>query len=146
MIADFDAESGASVVRALTDAGARASFERVDVGDEALVEAFAAKVAAEHGTPAALVNSAGILQGAVRVTDMPVAEYDAILKVNLRGAMLMSRTVGRLMMAAGTGAIVNLCSISSTRPSAQPAYAASKAGLKMMTEVMAAEFGQGACA
>jgi NAD(P)-dependent dehydrogenase (short-subunit alcohol dehydrogenase family) len=45
------------------------------------------------------------------------------------------------MCAAGLGAIVNLCSLTSFRPSGQPAYAVGKAGLLMLTQVMAAEFG-----
>jgi NAD(P)-dependent dehydrogenase (short-subunit alcohol dehydrogenase family) len=45
------------------------------------------------------------------------------------------------MCRRGAGAIVTLCSMTSVRPSAQPAYAVSKAGLKMLTEIMAAEFG-----
>jgi NAD(P)-dependent dehydrogenase (short-subunit alcohol dehydrogenase family) len=88
-----------------------------------------------------IVNSAGVLQNAVFLTKMPMAEYDRLMAINLRGTMLVGRIMGARMCDAGAGSIIHLCSLTSFYPSAQPAYAVSKAGLKMLTEVMAAEFG-----
>jgi NAD(P)-dependent dehydrogenase (short-subunit alcohol dehydrogenase family) len=116
-------------------------FLPLDVAGEDNVEAFAGAVYDAHGRCDALVNSAGLLQNAVRLLDMDMAEFDRVNAVNVRGTMLALRSFGRRMCAAGSGAIVNLCSLTSFRPSAQPAYAVGKAGLMMLTEVMAAEFG-----
>src|SRR5450755_1204022 len=55
--------------------------------------------------------------------------------------LLVTQILGRRMYAAGSGGIVNLCSLTSYRPSPQPGYAADKAALKMLTEFAAVEFG-----
>lgn len=89
----------------------------------------------------AYVNSAGILENAIRTTDLPLPEWDAIMDVNLRGTFLLSRAIGAKLCQQGHGNMIHLCSMTSIRPSGQPAYAVSKAGLKMLTEIMAAEFG-----
>jgi NAD(P)-dependent dehydrogenase (short-subunit alcohol dehydrogenase family) len=131
-IADRDASRGEAVARALG-----AGFSALDVSDEGAVEAFVARV----GRVDAVVSSAGILQNAVRATEMDMAEFDRIHAVNLRGTLLVNRAFGRAMAAAGRGAIVNLGSLTSFRPSGQPAYAMGKAAIRMMTEVLAAELG-----
>jgi NAD(P)-dependent dehydrogenase (short-subunit alcohol dehydrogenase family) len=139
---DVDAARGAAVVAELAaGGGADAAFFPLDVTSEASVDAFVATVYARFGAVDALVGSAGLLQNAVRVTDMDIAEFDRIQAVNVRGTLLVSRAVGARMCATGRGAIVHLCSLTSFRPSGQPAYAVGKAGLAMLTELMAAEFG-----
>lgn len=141
LIADRNAELGSRLAAELVATGANAAFSALDVASEAEVDAYCAASVRDHGRIHAVVNSAGILENAVRLTAMPMREYDDILAVNLRGAVLMGRAFGKQLCAQGEGAIVHLCSMTSIRPSAQPAYAVSKAGLKMLTEVMAAEFG-----
>lgn len=135
--ADRNAEGSARTAAKIVSAGGVANAAMLDVASEDAVEAFVA----EHGAPDALINSAGLLENAVKLTRMPMAEYDAIMDVNLRGSVLVARAFGSAMCQRGAGAIVTLCSMTSVRPSAQPAYAVSKAGLKMLTEIMAAEFG-----
>lgn len=140
IIADRNDQLGGQLAAELVGQGAAASFRLLDVASEEDVEAFAAE-AFRDGPVDAVVNSAGILENAVRLTAMPMAEYDEILSVNLRSAVLMGRAFGARLCSQGSGAIVHLCSMTSVRPSPQPAYAVSKAGLKMLTEIMAAEFG-----
>lgn len=135
VIADHNTEAGTALAREL---GADVRFIALDVRNEADVARFAADLPV---APKALVNCAGILQGAVRSGDMDIAAFDSILSVNLRGVLLVSRAVGARMQSAGRGVIVNIASIASLRPAPQPAYATAKAGLKMLTEIMAAEFG-----
>ena len=102
---------------------------------------FVAAVYADCDRVDALVNSGGILQNAVRVTDLDIAEFDRLWAVNVRGTMLVNQAFGRRMVAAGQGSIVNMCSLTSFRASPQVGYAPGKAALKSMTESMAAEFG-----
>ncbi len=116
-------------------------FRHLDVASEVSVNAFAADVLERHGAVDALVNSAGILQNAVRITDMTIAEFDQIHAINVRGSLLVNRAFGTAMSAAGSGVIINMASLTSYRPSGQPAYAMGKVSIKMMTEIMAAEFG-----
>lgn len=141
VIGDIDAVRGMKVAAELVARGHAASFYHVDLTHDEQVAAFSEQVIAEHAVPAVLVNSGGILQNAVRVLDMDMAEFDRLWQVNVRGTVLASRAFGPGMCAAGRGSIIHLCSLTSFRASAQVAYAVGKAGLKMLTEVMAAEFG-----
>ena len=59
----------------------------------------------------------------------------------MRGTLLVNQAFGRRMTKPARGSIVNMCSLTTYRASGQPAYAPAKAALKMMTEIMAAEFG-----
>lgn len=141
IVTDISAAQGEALAEAGRAAGRWLRFVRLDVTDEAAVADCARRIEAEHGPPAALVNSAGLLQGAVRTADMPLAAFDAILAVNLKGALLCSRAFGAGMRAAGRGAVVNIASIAALRPGPQPAYAMSKAGLVTLTGILAAEYG-----
>lgn len=135
--ADIDVKRGGSIVEELTRSGADSQFVRVDMAEEKSIEALAER----FGAVDALINSAGLLQNAVRVLDMDIAEFDRIQAVNVRGTLLASRHFGKAMCAKGSGSIVNLCSLTGIRPSAQPAYAMGKASLDMLTQILAAELG-----
>jgi len=135
-IGDRDAERGTAVAAALG-----ASFHALDVASEASVNAFAAEILGLYGTVDAVVNSAGVLQNAIRVTEMQIEEYDRIHAINVRGSLLVNRVFGKAMSEAGTGSIINMGSLTTYRPSGQPAYAMGKVSIRMMTEILAAELG-----
>lgn len=135
-IADRDQARGERVAGEIV-----ATYRALDVSDEAAIAAYAADVLARRGAVDAVVNSAGVLQNAIRVTDMEIAEYDRIHAINVRGTLLVNQAFGRAMTERGSGAIVNMGSLTTYRPSGQPAYAMGKASIKMMTEILAAEFG-----
>ena len=118
-----------------------ATFHRLDVAVETEVEAFTEAIYGQFGRTDALVNSAGLLQNPVRLAELEMAEFDRIHNVNVRGTLLVNRSFSTRMAAAGSGAIINLCSLTTFRPSGQIAYALGKAALKMLTELMAAELG-----
>ena len=140
IIGDRDRARGEAVTADLVRQGRAATFIRVDLARDDEVVAFAAEVA-QHGMPDVLVNSGGVLQNAVHVLAMDMAEFDHLWQINVRGTLIASRAIGAVMCAARRGAIVNLCSLTSFRPSGQVGYAIGKASLKMLTEVMAADFG-----
>lgn len=139
--ADIDTKRGEAIDAELSGAGAQSLFIRADMAEERDIERLATEVQERFGTADALVNSAGLLQNAVRVVDMDIAEFDRIQAVNVRGTLLAARLFGKAMCARGSGSIINLCSLTGIRPSAQPAYAMGKAGLHMLTQILAAELG-----
>jgi NAD(P)-dependent dehydrogenase (short-subunit alcohol dehydrogenase family) len=141
LIGDVNDERGAAVVDAIAAGGGRSAFRHLDLASEGDVDAFARWALGEAGAIDALVNSGGILQNAIRATDMRVEDFDRLWSINVRGTFLMCRALAPAMCAAGHGSIVNLCSLTTFRPSPQPGYAVGKAGLGMMTEVLAAELG-----
>jgi 3-oxoacyl-[acyl-carrier protein] reductase len=111
-----------------------------DVTDERAVEAFFDAVARP---PDVLVNGAGT-GTAVRLVDMPLSEWRRVLSVNLDGTFLCLRAAARRMVeGAVPGAIVNISSINERWPlTGFGPYCASKAGVKMLTEVAAVELGE----
>ncbi|WP_427912813.1 SDR family NAD(P)-dependent oxidoreductase [Ramlibacter sp. MMS24-I3-19] len=112
-------------------------FVPCDVGDKAQVDAVVDQVMRAHGRIDVLVNNAGIFKAAdfLEVTE---ADFDAVLRVNLKGAFLMGQAVARVMAAAGRGAIVNMSSVNGVLAIPTIAsYNVSKGGINQLTRVMA---------
>lgn len=119
--------------------GARVRFMRLDVVDEAAVEAAIEAVEHEVEPIFGLVNSAGIGR------DIPFLETDTqtfrqILEVNLLGSFVVARQVAKRMVARRGGSIVNVSSVSGIMGNVgRVAYGASKGAVIAMTKVMAVE-------
>ncbi len=108
------------------------------VADESAVEA----VLDEFGTPDVVVNNAGVVRFGPLV-GLDVADFRAVVDVNLVGTFIVARAAARRWIAAGTaGCIVNLTSMNGVAagPNAG-AYGASKAAIALMTSQMAIEWG-----
>jgi gluconate 5-dehydrogenase len=88
-----------------------------------------------------LVNNAGV-QHRAPLLEFPDAEWHRVLETNLTSAFLVGRAVARGMVERGRGKIINVCSLQAelARPGIAP-YAASKGGLKMLTQGMCADWG-----
>lgn len=114
----------------------------MDVADEASVKAAFAAAAERFGGVDVLVNNAAYRQKADTMT-MPVEEWDRMHAVNARGTFLCLREAVTQMRARGGGAVVNISSMSSGRPTIFPNmhYDASKAGVDAITRLAAVEFG-----
>lgn len=103
-------------------------------------EAF--NLAANHwGGLDVLVNNAGIASALTPVDRRDPADWDRIMAVNLRGPFLGVRAAVPVFRAGGGGVIVNVSSVAGLGQSGimDPAYACSKAGLAMLTRVVAAQ-------
>ncbi len=99
-----------ATVRELKAAGIDAIGMPCDVSDPACVDAFAAFVISERGTPQVLVNNAGIGRFNPLV-DLSLADWDDTMGVNVRSLYLVTRAFLRGMLDAGTGTIVNIASL-----------------------------------
>lgn len=88
-----------------------------------------------------LVNNAGTKTPTVSLENLPVADWDAVFDVNVRGAFLCARAVSGMMLAGGGGSIVNIASIGARMPTRVGAYGASKAAITGLTRQMAVEWG-----
>jgi NAD(P)-dependent dehydrogenase (short-subunit alcohol dehydrogenase family) len=138
---DFDGEGAKARAAELTAAGRKAIAARCDVADVSHVEAATKAAVDAFGTPYLLVNNAGIRHRAP-LEDLPRASWEREIATNLTGAFQCTQTVGRLMLTAGRGAIVNIASMSGSY--GQPmrgAYTPSKAGLIGLTSLTAVEWG-----
>ena len=117
---------------------------RCDVSSEDEVKAAVRSVLQRYGRIDILINNAGIGEQAAPTLEQSVAAFDRLLGVHLRGTFLMSRECARVMLAQGSGAIVNLGSIAGlTGLPTRNAYGAAKAGIHSMTRAMACEWARG---
>ena len=137
VIADMDLEGARSVAAELSAKGTKVLAHKTDVSDEASVAALVQAALSEFGHIDILVNNAGV-NTLREFLDLPVAEWDQILNVNLRGPFLCAQAVGRHMAERKSGAIINVTSIEADFGSYNRAhYVASKGGLKTLTKAMA---------
>ncbi|MVA76966.1 SDR family oxidoreductase [Auraticoccus sp. F435] len=138
VVADVDAGRGAA-----TAAEIGAGFVPVDVTDPASVAEAVAAVVRQHGRVDGWVNNAGVTVNA-DAESMTDEQWRRVLQVNLDGVFYCCREVGRQMLQQGSGAIVNIASMSghvSNTPQNQVGYNVSKAGVIMLTRSLAGEWG-----
>jgi NAD(P)-dependent dehydrogenase (short-subunit alcohol dehydrogenase family) len=130
------ARAGATVVAADLKEG---SLTKLDVTDDQAVAAALNAVVKRHGRLDILVNNAAI-DVTLPIDDLTIAQWDAVMRVNLRAPFVLSKHAARLMKAQGGGHIVNIASTASKRawPNAS-AYHASKWGLLGLSHALHAE-------
>jgi 3-oxoacyl-[acyl-carrier protein] reductase len=132
-----------AVVAEIRRAGGVAQGYRADVSVAAEVEEMQLSIEAELGAPTVLVNNAAVSDASdVAWLEITTEEWDRVLAVNLRGPFLCARAVYPGMIAAGTGAIVNLSSVRVALGwPGNLHYTTSKAGLIGLTRTLAREVG-----
>jgi len=143
VIADINAASGARAVAEIRAAGGQAISVPVDVADEPRVERMVGTVLDEWGQIDILVNNAGIVVHQ-RLVDMNREAWDRQLAVQLTGPFLTSKHVARHMIQrGGPGKMVNISSVSAVMGRVKGgAHCAAKAGLTLLTKVLAMELAQ----
>jgi NAD(P)-dependent dehydrogenase (short-subunit alcohol dehydrogenase family) len=138
VIADVDATAGQAAAEALGNV----RFVATDVGDARAAENVVADTCRAFGALDILVNNAGIIHGA-DFLELAEADFDRVLRVNLKGAFLIGQAAARRMVAqveAGKppGTIVNMSSINAVVAIANHTpYCVSKGGIDQLTKVMA---------
>jgi NAD(P)-dependent dehydrogenase (short-subunit alcohol dehydrogenase family) len=155
-IAEALAEAGAKViiadlapaaldagVKQLGDKGYVVQPQLLDVTCPDEVARVADEVVSRLGRVDILVNNAGIARSETAAEDVADEHWLNVLDVNLNGTFWCARAFGRHMLAAGSGAIVNIGSMSGfivNRPQPQSYYNASKAAVHQLTRSLAAEW------
>jgi 3-oxoacyl-[acyl-carrier protein] reductase len=148
VICDVNQEAGEAAIQEL---GPGAAFFQVDVTDRQAVQAWVDEVMAEYGRVDILVNNAGIVRDnqLVKVKDgqlvkeMPEAEFDLVIGVNLKGVFNCTQAVAPHMIRQGRGVILNASSVVGLDGNfGQTNYVATKAGVIGMTKVWARELGR----
>lgn len=138
LIADVLESEGLALAAELSADGFEARFVRHDVTSPESWAAIVADVKAWRGRLDALVNNAGIINRST-VGTTSLADWDKVLKVNLTGAFLGIQAVTEAMTENGGGSIVNISSNSAFSGHYDPAYTASKWGLRGLTRTAAME-------
>jgi gluconate 5-dehydrogenase len=127
-------------VAALRDKGRAAEGSAFDVTDEAAIAAAFARFDAAGLAVDILVNNAGI-NLRKPIVEMATSEWQKVIDVNLTSAFVVGREAAKRMIPRGRGKVINIGSVTSmlARPTIAP-YTAAKGGIKMLTQVMAAEW------
>lgn len=122
------------------ETGSEVKSYACDVSDSEQVASTFKAILEASGQIDILVNNAGITRDGL-IMRMKDADFDDVIRTNLRSAFLCTRAVARHMMGRRTGRIVNMASINGIRAQAgQSNYAASKAGIIGLTKTNAMEF------
>jgi len=115
---------------------------QADISDESEVAAMGREVLSRFGRVDILVNNAGIFTQAL-VEDLPLADWDRVLAVNLRGTFLCTKAFLGTMLDQGSGRIINIASQLGQIGGTEVAhYAASKAAVIGFTKSLAREVAQ----
>jgi NAD(P)-dependent dehydrogenase (short-subunit alcohol dehydrogenase family) len=139
-VADLDNGSAEATAAAVAAAGGEAAAFTVDVTRAADCEALAAAVAARYGRIDVLFNNAGIA-GVGTVHETSLELWEAVMAVNVRGVFLVSKYVVPLMIAQGSGSIVNMSScIAEIGLADRASYAASKGAVLALSRQMQADY------
>ena len=139
--ADVNLEGAQRTVDDIVAHGGRATAVAVDVRDAASVNAAVDLAVATYGSLDAMCNVAGVPNDGP-VHEAPIAEYERIFDINVKGVLNGCQAAARVMKAQGKGVIVNVSSTGIDVPVPSGGlYAMSKAAVTMMTMALATELG-----
>lgn len=139
VLADIDLAAACRVAGEVAGQGGIALPVRVDVAQKAEVVAMVRSAEDRFNRIDILVNNAGV-RGFASIVEMPEAEWDRHLDIDLKGPFLCIQAVAPIMLRQKRGKIVNITSGAAELALKEEAhYCAAKAGLKMLTRVAAAE-------
>ena len=132
--------AGQIVVDDICAAGGQAEMKTVDATKRDELEAIADELESEDRRCDVLINAAGI-NSATPYFEIGEDEWNKILAVNLTSVHLACQTIGQRMVAAGSGSIINIASMSAITPLSRVfTYSVSKAGVLNLTQNLAREF------
>ena len=140
VLADVLEEAGRATAAVIP--GAR--FVTLDLADPESVARFGEDVAANEGTVHGLVNNAAIATGigGPEFDAIEIATWDRVMTVNVRGTWLVTRALAPLLVASGSGRIVNVASDTALWGAPRLlAYTASKGAVMSMTRSLSRELG-----
>jgi 3-oxoacyl-[acyl-carrier protein] reductase len=145
VVADLNIESANRVKGEIEARDGRASAASVDISDAVSVENMVETVLQTFGTVDVLINNAAMFAtlSKRRFEDIPLDEWDSVMRVNVTGPFLCARAVAPVMRKAGMGRIINIGSDAVTRGVMNYMhYVTSKSAMIGMTNAMARELGE----
>ena len=133
-------QAGATAEKLAAEFKVKTAGVAVDVTKADSVEAAVDAAVGEFGGADILVNNAGVTRDGL-IIRMREEDWDLVLAINLKGVWQCTKSVGRAMLKARSGAIVNIASVVGVMGNAgQANYSASKAGVIGLTKTSAKEF------
>ncbi len=130
----------ADTIAQIERTGSKAIEATGDMADKAVPAKVVAAVAEAFGGIDILINNAGMIRRAPAV-DFSEEDWQTVIEVNLSSVFRLCQAAGRLMVAQGSGKIVNIASLLSFQGGITvPAYTASKSGVAGLTKALANEW------
>jgi NAD(P)-dependent dehydrogenase (short-subunit alcohol dehydrogenase family) len=138
---DIDGPAAEVTARRIAEAGGRAIAIRCDVADEAAVEDAVERAAGAFGKLTIVMNAAAASDPNGDVVELPTAEWQRALAVNLTSYFLVCKHAVPHLRRAGGGSIINVASqLGSVVVRARPAYVTTKAAVIQLSKSMAVDF------
>jgi 3-oxoacyl-[acyl-carrier protein] reductase len=140
--ADIDAARAAESAAAIVGSGGQAESAELDVASRSAVDGLVTDTVSRLGGLHVMCNIAGIMIDS-SIIDLDPDDFERILSVNLKGVLYGCQSAGRVMVAQGSGSIINMASAAVLAPSPGIGpYAICKAGVAQLTQSMATEVGR----
>jgi len=139
-VAELNADTGEAAAAEIRAAGGRATAYQVDVRQRDEIQAMVDDLVARHGRVDILINNAGLAAGGPS-EDVTDEQWDLVYGVMLKGLFVCSQIAGRVMIAQGSGVVLNICSMAGIGGWAKRAlYTPAKAGAISLTQVLGVEW------
>ena len=138
-VADIDQEAGAKVAAEINEAGGRALYTPLNVTDAPQWAAAVAAAELNFGKLTTLSNIAGA-NYRVSFDEQTEEMWHTIMEVSLTGAFLGIKAAVPAMRRAGSGSIINVGSIATSRSGSNPGYATTKVGILGLTRATASAY------
>lgn len=144
VVADFNEKTGQAEVEKIRADHGEASFFKVDVSNEEQVKAMVDFTVEKYGRLDVAINNAARTPDDKPVAEMNIDEFDAVLRVDLRGvALCMKYEIIQMMKQNEGGSVINTSSVSGIRPQPlTPAYVTAKHGVIGLTKQAALDYSQ----
>lgn len=137
VIAEIDEARGQQAAEALN-----AHFLPLDVRDVVSVQAVVEQIVRDHQRIDVWINNAGVAHKAL-VVDLDIDGWEADIGVMLSGTFYCAKYAGQVMLRQKSGSMVNISSVNGLfAQKARAGYCSAKAGINMLTKVLASEWGE----
>ena len=141
LVCDIDLDGAARTVADIVAAGGTARARHCDVADPESTEGAVEAAIDAFGTIQILMNGAAAREPVANVVDLPLAEWERAMRINLTGIFLMCKYAIPKIAAAGGGSVINVASqLGSVVVPNRPAYVTSKAAVIQLSRSMALDF------
>jgi NAD(P)-dependent dehydrogenase (short-subunit alcohol dehydrogenase family) len=143
VLADVNDERGEKLADDIRRSGGKADYVHADVAVEADVIAAVERAMQLHGRLDTMCNNAGFGGAVGPIAEIPVEEFDRTLGVLLRGVFLGTKHAAPILVAQGSGTIINTASVAGLRAGYAPhVYSVAKAAVIQLTRSVAMELGE----
>jgi len=143
VVADVNLEAAEKTAYQINDNGRRGLAVGTDVTKKDQVLEMAEQCLRQFGTIEILVNNAGVMSPPTPMEDLPEEYWDRVVEINLKGTFLCSQVVGKEMIKAKKGCIVNMASMCGHGPYPEcGAYSATKGAILSFTQQLAIEWAE----